>query len=302
MTTSPLAEPAPSTAVATVPDVGRARRGLAIYFVVVVIVSGLFETLILRGGGNIGDHRALIAMLMWTPAFASLVARLALREGVRDVSFRFGGLRGANGIVIALLMPVVVGSVAYGIAWSAGLVGFDPPVVSAWMNGMGPLGRFFTYLVPALSVGTVLGMITATGEELGWRGYMLTRLIDAKVPHPLLVSGIIWSLWHFPLILSGQYAAGPHPLVSAGLFMVDVIGIAYVIGIVRLRSGSVWPAAVLHGAWNSVIQGPFDRSTTGAGATVWVGESGVLVAIASILFAMLILRRGFTVRHYPDEA
>ena len=49
----------------------------------------------------------------------------------------------------------------------------------------------------------------AVTEEVGLRGYMLTRLFAARVPQPLFVSGVIWSLWHFPLILSGVYAAGP---------------------------------------------------------------------------------------------
>jgi membrane protease YdiL (CAAX protease family) len=136
-------------------------------------------------------------------------------------------------------------------------------------------------------------VLSGAGEEIGWRGYMLTRLIDAGVPMPLLASGIIWALWHFPLILSGVYAAGPHPAISAGLFLIDVVGIGYVIAVLRLRSGSVWPAAVLHGTWNAIIQGPFDQSSTGPGATVWVGESGILVAIVSLAVGLLAVRLYF---------
>ena len=63
-----------------------------------------------------------------------------------------------------------------------------------------------------------IAAISATGEEIGWRGYMLTRLVDAKIPRPILVSGLIWWGWHAPLILSGQYASGPYPALSALLF------------------------------------------------------------------------------------
>src|SRR3712207_7572651 len=52
--------------------------------------------------------------------------------------------------------------------------------------------------------------------------------------------------------------------------------LGYVIARLRLESGSVWPAVVLHAAWNHIIQQLFDPATTGAGATLWVGESGVI--------------------------
>jgi membrane protease YdiL (CAAX protease family) len=102
--------------------------------------------------------------------------------------------------------------------------------------------------------GTLLAAISAFGEELGRRSYMLTRLIDAGVPRPILVSGLIWTGWHLLLILRGQYAAGPPPLLSALLFTLSVTGAGYVAARVRLESGSLWPAAVFHSSWNALIQ------------------------------------------------
>ena len=67
-----------------------ARRGLAIYFAAVIVLSGALEACIILNPTTIGT---LILPLMWTPAVASVIARLVLREGFSDVSFRFGGLR-----------------------------------------------------------------------------------------------------------------------------------------------------------------------------------------------------------------
>lgn len=276
MVTSALSAPAAGPALV-------ARRGLAIYFAVLIPATAVVETLVFRAGDAIGKHPLLIALLMWVPALSSFVARAALREGIADVSFRFGGRTTWRAMLVALATPLVVGTVAYGVAWGSGLVAYTSP----------PHGGFFPYLGLALTAGTAVGILFAGGEEIGWRGYMLTRLVDAGVPHPLLVSGLIWAGWHLPLILSGQYASGPHPALSAAVFVVSVIGMALVIGILRLRSGSVWPAIVLHAAWNAVIQGPFDRSATGPAATTWVGESGVLVAcvILALGIALVILDR-----------
>ena len=98
----------------------------------------------------------------------------------------------------------------------------------------GPMVRFAKFLLLFLTVGGVLSCQSAAGEEIGWRGYMLTRLVDAGVSAPIFLSGLIWALWHTPLILSGQYASGPNPLASAGVFVVTVIGIGYIFAWLRL--------------------------------------------------------------------
>ncbi len=63
---------------------------------------------------------------MFAPAAASVVARLVLREGFADVSFRFGGRRTWKAILLAVVFPIVIGLVAYGVAWVTGLARFGP--------------------------------------------------------------------------------------------------------------------------------------------------------------------------------
>ncbi len=258
-----------------------ARRGLAIYFSLVVIGSAFFEWRILRTGDPIGAHIGLVFALMWTPAIASFVSRFVLREGFSDVSFRWGGRAGTHACRVAWTFPLVVGFLAYGIAWIAGLAEFRAAPFLARLPGTLPVpAGFAIFLLLSATVGTLFGCSSAAGEEIGWRGYMLTRLVDAGVPRPILVSGIIWGSWHVPLILSGQYASGSHPNVSAILFVVNIVAFAHLAAYVRLISGSVWPAVLLHAAWNAIIQGSFDTSTVGT--PLAVGESGYLTTIVTI--------------------
>jgi len=128
---------------------------------------------------------------------------------------------------------------------------------------------------------------------------MLTRLIAAGVPKPVLVSGILWALWHVPIILSGQYAAGSHPRLSAALFVIGVIAEAYLIAFLRLRSGSIWPAVLMHGAWNAIIQGAFDRAT--AGTPLIVGESGWLTVTVIIAFVLAAATGGWSLYQAPGK-
>jgi membrane protease YdiL (CAAX protease family) len=281
-----------TTAVGAAPPADRrstARRGLAVYFGLVVVISGAIEAYLIMNPELFGTLWVLA--LMWSPALASVIARLVLREGFSDVSFRFGGLRTLPWYALGLGVPLAVGILAYGAAWLTGLVGFQ-----------GGAGAFMVALVSAATWITIFGFISTAGEEIGWRGYMLTRLIDAGVPRPVLVSGLIWALWHLPLIFAGIYAAGPNPALSAALFVVSVTSIAFVFARMRLETGSVWPAIFAHSAWNSIIQGPFDGATKGPDAALWTGESGILTVIVIVVVAVLVSRGTWTyIRGLPGR-
>ena len=74
-----------TSAASLVPEEGdtrlRARSGLAIYFAVLVPLTAVFQVTIIRTG-----NFAWVGPLMWSPAVASVVARLALREGFSDAT------------------------------------------------------------------------------------------------------------------------------------------------------------------------------------------------------------------------
>ena len=131
--------------------------------------------------------------------------------------------------------------------------------------------------------------ISAFGEELGWRGYLVPRLVEAGVQQPGLISALIWSFWHVPLILWGGYAVGPSPVLSALLFIVAITPVGLLLARWRMASGSVWPAVIAHASWNIVIQGVFDYSSTGEKSALWIGESGILTVI--VLWAVFFVTR-----------
>ena len=277
-----------------------ARHGLVVYFVVLIAGTVVFESRILQTGQSIERVPGLILALMYVPAVASFVARLVLREGFADISLRSGGREGSKAVFLAWIYPAIVGFVAYGVAWVAGFAEFQPPLPTRshlYMDS-GVMNLLASFLVTA-TLGTAISSLMAFGEEIGWRGYMLTRLITAGVPKPVFASGLIWAVWHVPLILTGQYAAGSRPWLSALLFIVGVVALAYLLAFLRLNSGSVWPAVIAHGAWNSMIQGTFDRATTGT--PLAVGESGWMTMIVSIIVVLFITRGAWTLRRRPAE-
>ena len=188
----------PPTAAPTA-DRRRARRGVLLFVGLVAVLDVLLMSVTVMTG----DARWIFA-LMWSVAAASVICRLALREGFRDVSFRFGGLRTLAFVVAGFAFPIVFGAVVYGIAWISGLATY-----------VSPQGGFFLMLLSAVTVGAAINMLLAAGEEIGWRGYLLTRMIDAGIPRPVLVGGVIWALWHVPGIVAGVYLAGSGSVAAA---------------------------------------------------------------------------------------
>jgi len=280
--------------------VQRARQGLVIYLLALLILSAIFESLIMATREPIAKHLGLVFTLMWAPGIASFVARLALRENLEDVSFSFGCDGAGKTIILAWVYPVLLGSIAYGATWMTGLATFSPPTLDAMgIHNASPILRWIVLLALAMSLGTIYGLFWAAGEQIGWRGYMLTRLVDAEVPQPVLVSGLIWAIWQIPLVLSGQYASSEHPRISALLFIVNIAAFGYVTARLRLQSGSVWPAVLVHSSWNAVIQGVFDASTQNAG--IWVGESGAVVALCNVAIVAVLVRGNWPVRRTPAE-
>jgi uncharacterized protein len=274
-------------------QIDNARRGLVAYLVLVTVVSAISEGAIVVTG-----RMDQILWVMLVPALASVIARFARREGFGDVSFRWTGRRTLIGIVGGIAFPIAVGTIAYGLAWMLGLAILDIP---DRLPGGAPALRFLYVLVLNGGVLGLYGLIGAAGEEIGWRGYMLLRLIEGRVPYGIVLSGLIWGAWHLPLILGGVYADGPNVFASAGVFMLGAASLGYIIARLRLATGSIWPPIALHAFWNSIIQGVFDRVTTGSQATLWVGESGVLVIAAVVLFAVII-GCGFGVRSARQSA
>ena len=279
----------PTTQIPATPTgVRRARRGLLLFAIILtpLLLLGSWFFAVAKAGAPplVPD-----LPLMLSPALAATITRLVLREGFADVSFRFGGRRTVRALVLGLALPLLAGSLAYGLAYLTGLARFAPPALSLAGTLVSPVAGFALILVLAATLGTLILLPAAAGEEIGWRGYLLPRLIAAGAPRPGLLSGLIWGAWHLVPLFASDYAAGPSPLFSATNLLIATVSFGSILVWMRLGTGSIWPCVVAHAAWNAVINGAFDLATQGPAATFWTGESGFLVMLV-LLLATLVIR------------
>lgn len=211
---------------------------------------------------------ALAVVMMTTPAIATLiVVRFVERperitrtlglwplQPIRPlVTYAILGVLGAIAVVlVALPIGALLG------VYPADLTGFSAfrQVLDQQLAASGksdlpiPIGALVALQLATMPLAAGINLGPALGEELGWRGWLLPNLMPLGPIPAILISGVLWGAWHAPLILLGyNYPGVPGWLgVSAMIAMCILIGALF--GWLRLRSGSVWPAALAHAAFN----------------------------------------------------
>jgi membrane protease YdiL (CAAX protease family) len=202
----------------------------------------------------------------------------------------------AKYLLWALVIPLIYCLIVYGITWITGLGGFpDPDLMQAietrW-SGTTTSPALQIILTVALSALLTIpvGLISAMGEEIGWRGLLVPELAKiTSFSNASLISGLIWALWHFPLLFFADYNLPGAPLWYAALmFTILVIGISYAFAYLRLKSGSVWPAGLMHSSHNVFVQNIFTPLTVQTALTPYIiDEFGIGLALAGIGVAVI---------------
>ncbi|MGE1027264.1 CPBP family glutamic-type intramembrane protease [Bacillus sp. GMs2/2] len=271
----------------------RAKIGIQLFLSILIITSIILNVVVI-----ITKSMPLIVVYMFTPALSSILTRIILKEGFKDVSFGLGNLKVWKGIGFALLIPMIICGITYSIAWLSGIARFQHPeggMLEPIYNILGlqyvtaPFS--FIYLVVLSGIfGSLLNLIPVLGEEMGWRGYMLTRLVDAEFSRPILISGLIWATWHVPIVIAGLYVEGSSVFLSVLGIYLCIVPFSYITAYLRLITGSVWPSVIIHTTWNAIIQGPFARASTGYQTEIWIGESGLITASIILITAIITSR------------
>lgn len=227
---------------------------IAIFLVLLAVFASVGYYLTI----HIGLKRYYIATLMWSPGLAAFATYKIQGIGLASLGWKWGESRWQW---MAYFLPIAYGLVAYGILWLSGLGGVPS---HKYLNHVGEflgLAGFSNTQVLLFAilmfgvVGIIWRLAASLGEEIGWRGFLTPQLMRVcSFPVTSLIVGLIWSLWHVPLIYYTKYNAGPYDLHLQMLnFTIMTIGISFVMTYLRLKSGSLWTATVMHASHNAFV-------------------------------------------------
>lgn len=248
-----------------------------------------------------------VAAMMFIPALCVLLTRLITKEGFRNsqVAIKFKSGRWKP-YVAAWFLPAVlctIGAVVFFLVFpgqfdtsrqyllqqyiDAGME-ITPEITNSLTTG-----KIITGLLVAVFLSPLLNAVTCFGEEWGWRGYMMPKLLGkVKFLPAVIIGGIIWGLWHAPLIALGHnygtdYAGAPWLGIAMMCLFCVVLGTLLTWW--SMKAGSVWPAVIGHGAINGFAGMPLFfmannnyplLGPTGAGL---IGGSAIIVAAIVVI-------------------
>lgn len=288
-------------------------RGIAIFLLVAFGAAWLIALPIWLAPRHLAEPWAtyVLRAMMFAPALGVLVTtrlRPASSGATPGLGLRFGGSlrRCVPYFLFAMLIIPLLGLVAPLVGALFGLVQLD----LTHFSGYAAMIRQATAGVPgadaglaSLPIGVLIALqlvqipfaamvpngLLAFGEELGWRGYLLPRLLPLGQWPAVLIMGAVWGLWHAPVLLLGYNYPLHHRL--AVLLMVGFTMITgTLLGWLRLSTGSIWPSVVAHGAINASAGAValFVRAGTSYDSAL-VGLLGVTGWIVPILLIVLLI-------------
>jgi uncharacterized protein len=272
------------------------RRAIPVYLLVTWTVSSLFYFLIIKSAGTRAAGGAYTTGLMWCPAVGALLTCKYLRRSVGSLGWKWDQTRYQ---VLSYLIPLGYSTFIYGIAWLTGIAALNPIQTGDAFSrffGLGPLPRAFgigLYFLVVATVGVIQNCATTLGEEIGWRGFLVPELAKRfSFTATAVLSGVIWALWHVPIIVFAGYNVGTG-WYGLAVVSANMIVLCFVLTWLRLKSGSLWTGVILHASHNHFIQQFFDPMTAYTGRTKYIlGEFGVaFTLVVGILAAYFWMRR-----------
>ena len=146
-----------------------------------------------------------------------------------------------------------------------------------------PVHPFWIGLLQGLVAGITINAVAAFGEELGWRGFLQKELGYLGFWKSSFFIGLIWGVWHFPIILQGHNYP-EHPLAGVFMMIIFTLLVSPIFSYVRLKAKSVIAAAIIHGSINATVGLPLMVLKGGSDLIVGVtGFAGFIVLVLTNL-------------------
>ena len=190
-------------------------------------------------------YQVLTAFSMLCPAIANILTRIVTKEGFENCLFKMKIKGNIRYIVMAFLMPVVYGTVS---AFSVALFLMPSEAFGEIFKNF-DFGEFVSMIIYVLAFSSLVSLF-GFGEEFGWRGY-LTPKLEQFMPFPaaIAVSGIIWGMWHAPIIACGHNFGKDYfmyPYMGFILMCVFCIFIGFYFTMLTKATNSTIPASIAH--------------------------------------------------------
>ena len=247
------------------------KQGFALYFLFAFGLAWLCQVggcmALLRQGNTVLYQAALLAT-MFCPAVAVLVVCKIWQQQKTGIGWKPRLKGNVKYFLLAWFGPMVLtlaGMVLYFAVFPSRLdttgsylaaTAGTAALQQLEQQGITPMNYFLVSAAQAAAYAPLINMIPAVGEEIGWRGYMMPRLKERfGLLNGRLLGGVIWGVWHWPLMLLVGYEYGTNylgaPVLGLVVFCIFCFALNTLLDWLYERTGCIWASALAHGAVNA---------------------------------------------------
>lgn len=204
------------------------------------------------------ENMIFLTILMMTPMISSLLTRFITKEGFKNLNVKPNFKGNWKLYMKAYFLPpilMMIGTVIFFLIFQNQF----NPLQSKYATNLGVMSNNeyiwkLVLIIPmAILINPIAGLIQCFGEEFAWRGYLLPKLIDVfGMKRGILFNGIIWGLWHSPIILMGYNYGKENPVLGVFAMTLFCIVIGNICSYYFLKSKSVIAPTIFHASLNAI--------------------------------------------------
>lgn len=282
-----------------IPDAVRTKKPLYIFVALVTIFAAIgYYVAFLMGDDN---RTGGIFIVQFAPLLAAFITKIVFQKNLRGLGWRLGKLKYLSA---AYMLAFLIAFISFTFVWVFGFVDLqiNPFVAEAKAGINESFGLEFSSdlmtLIALVLLNGTIGLLLAfgaIGEEIGWRGFLVPELYKHyNFTKTALISGIIWAIYHFPLmigLMADRLEVSAWPMLV--FMLVAGVGLSTILAWFRIKSGNVWTAILFHAALNIHNQGFFQNITVkNSEISNYISdEHGLMLAIVAALTGLWFWRK-----------
>ena len=249
------------------------KQGFGLYFLFAFGLAWLcqiYASLLLIRDGNAALYRLLLTVSMFGPLLAVLLVQKVFLRQPTGIGWKVQGKRRywlaawfgpAVFTVLAAVLYFAVFPHRLDLSgsWLATAYGGEMDAETLRRElGVSNLSYMLETGLFAVTLAPPINMLAAVGEEAGWRGYMMPHLKEQLgLLNGRLLGGVIWGVWHWPIMLLTGYEYGTNylgaPVLGLVVWCVVCFALNTLLDWLYEKTGCIWVSAIAHGAFNAVV-------------------------------------------------
>lgn len=248
------------------------KQGFGLYFLFAFGLAWLLQvyaSLLLIRDGNAVAYQTLLAVSMFCPLAAVLLVKKVFLHQPTGIGWKAQGKRRywltawfapAVFTVLAAVLYFAVFPSRLDLSCSWLVTAYGGEMDAATLRsqlGVSNVSYILQTGLFAITLAPPINMFFALGEEAGWRGYMMPCLKERfGLLNGRLLGGVIWGVWHWPIMLLTGYEYGTNylgaPVLGLVVWCVVCFALNTLLDWFYEKTGCIWVPAIAHGAFNAI--------------------------------------------------